>query len=504
MKEWLDHTIGRLQELAPRRVLEIGCGTGLLLYRLLPAVEHYTAVDFSAHALSQIRDELNEDERRKADLVQGSADQVSLPAGAVDLVVINSVAQYFPSAEYLTNVIERAAGFVKDGGHLWLGDIRSLPLLRAFHTAVQLAQAPADMDAGAFRTRVDSRIAQEGELLLDPAFFEGLTARIPRITDVSIRLKRGHDLNEMTRFRYDVVLTVGGAARPKLTVPETPAPADLAGVRALLASEPDILVVSDVPNVRLTGETALIENVRVATGDVRGLRAFAAGAAGNGFSPEDFHGLDARYDAEVLWARSGRVDRFDVVLRHKQRAPAGKVERQGATPGALFNVPSRGKPGAEGAAEWRTHLRAHLPEYMIPAAFVVLPRLPLTPNGKIDRKALPAPNAEAPTRTVDYVAPASDIEKTISGIWQDLLALPRVGLKENIFDLGANSLLTVQANNKLSQALGRRISLVSMFQFPTVESLAAHLGQKAPAAPAGQSGKDRAEARRQAMQRRAR
>jgi natural product biosynthesis luciferase-like monooxygenase protein len=504
MEEWLGHTVTRILGLEPKRVLEIGCGTGLLLYRLLGKVEHYTAVDFSEHALAQIRGELTDEERRKVALVQGTADGVTAPRGSSDLVIINSVAQYFPSADYLVTVLEHAANFVVDGGHIWLGDVRSLPLLEAFHTAVQIHQAPADTDTTTLRSRVAQRMDQEGELLLDPKFFHALAKQNPRITDVRIQLKRGHELNELTRFRYDVVLTVGGQRRPLLSGPTTRAPEDLEGIRTLLGAEPEILWLCDLPNARLTGEMQLLRDVASGADSASTLRT-RLNARHRGFDPESLHDLSDRYEVETVWGESGAPDRFDAVFRHRERGPLGSVGRPPpvlGSPETYANRPHRGKAAEGNAAQWRNHLREHLPEYMVPAAFVVLKSLPLTPNGKIDRKALPAPHAETRTSSVEYVPPASEIERAIAGVWEELLALPRVGLKDNIFDLGANSLLTVQANNKLSQVLGRRLSLVSMFQFPTVESLAAHLGQKEAGPEAGAAGRERADRRKEAMQRR--
>jgi acyl carrier protein len=114
---------------------------------------------------------------------------------------------------------------------------------------------------------------------------------------------------------------------------------------------------------------------------------------------------------------------------------------------------------------------------MLPGAFVVLDALPLTPNGKVDRKALPEPDRQRQEAATPYVAPADDVERLIAETWQDLLALERVSTHDNFFDIGANSLLMVQAHSALRQRLGRPLSLVDLFRFPTVQALAAHLNQ---------------------------
>jgi hypothetical protein len=123
------------------------------------------------------------------------------------------------------------------------------------------------------------------------------------------------------------------------------------------------------------------------------------------------------------------------------------------------------------------HARGVLPEFMIPDVFVMLDAFPLTPNGKVDRNALPAPESRSRGAEGVYAAPATDLERDIAEIWRDLLNAPRIGRRDNIFELGANSLLTMQASSRISERLERRVSLVSMFRFPTVESLAAHLAE---------------------------
>ncbi|HEV8581881.1 MAG TPA: amino acid adenylation domain-containing protein [Thermoanaerobaculia bacterium] len=152
---------------------------------------------------------------------------------------------------------------------------------------------------------------------------------------------------------------------------------------------------------------------------------------------------------------------------------------------------------APGVGELREHLRRTLPDYMIPAAFIALEAFPLTPSGKVDRKALPAPagSRESAVETA-YVDPGTELERTIAGVWREVLKLDRVGTGDNFFDLGGHSLLAAQVHARLAEILGREIALLDLFRYPTVVSLAAFLGGGAvPTVAAGQA---RAAARRQA------
>ncbi|MET0400041.1 MAG: amino acid adenylation domain-containing protein, partial [Longimicrobiaceae bacterium] len=125
------------------------------------------------------------------------------------------------------------------------------------------------------------------------------------------------------------------------------------------------------------------------------------------------------------------------------------------------------------AAELRTHVGLHLPEYMVPAAVVVLPSFPLSPNGKTDRRALPAP--ERTEHTGGYLAPRDTLELALARIWEDVLGLERVGVRDGFFALGGHSLLAVRLVARVEQATGARLPLAALFSAPTVELLAAEL-----------------------------
>ena len=141
--------------------------------------------------------------------------------------------------------------------------------------------------------------------------------------------------------------------------------------------------------------------------------------------------------------------------------------------------PPDGRPAAADpsplAAELRSFLQARLPEHMVPAHYLDLPSLPLTPSGKVDRRSLPEPQGTRPDAGAGYVAPRSELERTIAAVWRDLLGVDRIGAEDNFFELGAHSLLIVRAHGRLRQALGRELTAIDLFRHPSVRALAEHL-----------------------------
>ena len=131
-----------------------------------------------------------------------------------------------------------------------------------------------------------------------------------------------------------------------------------------------------------------------------------------------------------------------------------------------------------GPNELRDFLRQHLPDYMIPAAWVKLEALPLTANGKVDRRALPDPDSQRPELSSAYIAPRTAVEREIAEVWQEVLGIDTVGVDDNFFDLGGHSLHAVRVHGKLRAKFGDELSLVQLFQYPTINALAGLLTQK--------------------------
>jgi amino acid adenylation domain-containing protein len=178
--------------------------------------------------------------------------------------------------------------------------------------------------------------------------------------------------------------------------------------------------------------------------------------------------LDGQVKVRGFRIEPGEIEA--VLRRHESVAECVVVSRENA-PGETRLVAY--VVGAVEAEELRGHVRESLPEYMVPAAFVVLEQLPLTPNGKLDRKALPAPEHAADTDR--YVAPRTPVEEVLAGIWAEVLRLERVGVEESFFELGGHSLLATRVVSRVRELLGVELPLRALFEGPTVVELAARV-----------------------------
>ncbi len=484
MQEWVDRTVERILSLQPKRVLEIGCGTGLLLFRIAPHCEAYRGADFSQLAVNYVRAQLERMPLPQASVERRVADDFSgIEKGAFDLVILNSVIQYFPSADYLQKVIQEAVNVLAPGGKVFLGDVRNLAQLEAFRAAVELAQAPATLPREELRKRVRKHVAQEEELVLDPAFFQELPEKVRGIARASVQLKRGGYLTEMNQFRYDVVLEIGDQeSRPSgRNIKCVQWDKDALRLQARLQNEnPEAIAVLGIPDQRVWAE------VQTATWLEQTDGAATAGQWRDRISDLRSHGveLDAvchlgeelGYAAEVSYVDSGEQGLCDVLFRKPgARAALPRAIRTSRDVNDRANDPLHARVARALLPELKRHLDRKLPEYMVPTAMLLLKSLPLTPNGKVDRAALPAPEASRPQLEGKYVAPRTPVEELLANVWAELLRLERVGVEDNFFDLGGHSLLATQVVSRLRQVLQVELPLRALFEAPTLAGLAAHV-----------------------------
>jgi amino acid adenylation domain-containing protein len=488
MQEWRDTTVDQILELAPKRVWEIGCGTGMLLFKVASHCQHYLGTDFASSGLQYIEQHLKQQSlQNKVTLKQSAANQFDgIESNVYDLVIINSVIQYFPSLDYLLSVIAGAIKTVSHQGKILIGDVRNLHLLAAFHTTTEFYRAPDDLSIQDLRQKIQNRIRTEEELLIDPDFFIALKQRFSRISHVQIKLKRGYSHTEMSRFRYDVILHLDQVDIP-LTQPQCldwqEQQLNLATIERILTTEqPDLLGIKNIPNARLTSEMALLAQIPQLDGTVTDLKA-AIAQVKSGIEPEAFRNLarDLPYKAFIQYSSTGFSD-YDVVFQRH-------IFEEDKIPRFAIKGNWRLKPWQNYAnqplqyrtnqidpallAEWRDFLEKTLPDYMIPSHFVVLDKLPLTPNGKVDRKALPAPDPKI--AVTDIELPVTETEKLLAQLWAKLLKYEAIARQDNFFNLGGHSLLATQLCYRIRDTFKVELPLRQVFESPTLIDLANYI-----------------------------
>lgn len=490
MREWLGHSVDTVLSRAPGRVLDIGCGAGLLLFRVAPHCDRYCATDCSRAALNYVEAELREHNLANVDLLHRAADDFAgFEPQSFDVVVLNSVAQYFPSIDYLLTVLEGAISVLRPGGAIYLGAVRSLSLLEVFHASVELDRASARLSIGQLRQRIRKCVAEEGELAIDPAFFHALKNRVPQIDTVRVSPKRGRYQNELTRFRYEVVLQVNTRANSsgelqwldwrneQLSLPT---------IRKILGERRGAaLGVAAIPNERLTVGFKVLELLASLSDQdtVGNLRDALAAFRDVGVDPEDLWDLHENlpYTVQLQWPVDGAENCLHAVM---ETALSG--ETAGKLPAATASRDSRAlRPWASYAnsplqrvlpqlliPELRRTVQTALPAHMVPSTFVLLEALPLTPSGKLDVSALPIPDRSRTEREAIPVAPRTRTEQFLAGIWTQLLGVDRVGVHDNFFEIGGHSLLATRVNSRIRETFQLELPLRAIFETPSIAGLA--------------------------------
>ena len=489
MKMWLDETVDRLRPLKAKRILEIGCGTGALLKRLAVEADQYVGIDFASEAIESLRRDLWADDRfaNVALHDRPAVDLSFLDDNTFDLVILSSTIQYFPDLEYLIEVLKHVVRVSQAEGAVYLGDVRSLPLLAAFHTSVELFKAMPNQECSVLRQRIQEAIRTEKELVIDPSFFVEIANRWSKIGQFELSPKLSDYDNEISRFRYDVILRMGenfrksqpdewiqwdheGIWQDSLAQAMAERPGQPVGLRCV----PDRRVLAAVEHERLLNSAS--DNVR----DADRLRGMAPRIPGEtlGRVRQFAHRLGASFS----WSGFGKDGAYDAVFncqelhREKLKDEALDYYRQFA------NLPWKGRIGQELGFNLQAYLRQFLPEYMVPSLIQTVDTWPLTASGKVDRKALSVP----PQRLASsYRAPRNEQERKLCEIFEGVLALEQVSIDDDFFSLGGNSLAATRVVTRIRDAFGIELSGRALFEAPTVAGLATQLSVQAVVSNSG-------------------
>ncbi|MEJ6472777.1 amino acid adenylation domain-containing protein [Pseudoalteromonas piscicida] len=491
MEGWANETVKRISELNPKRVLEIGCGTGILLFRLIESTEHYLGVDISDEALKLIKSDMKRINlcEEKLSVHRASAHQISeVPDNGADIIVLNSVIQYFPDREYLSTVINDCVERLPDGGHIFLGDVRDLRLLPAFHCAIDTHQLGGSRAASEIALDVEHREQEDEELCLSPEFFYSLEDRAPRISSVRVMPKLSTDSNEMVKYRFDVVISVAAkesalANKPtSCTVMEWPEYAPkVDSVLALvkqhdcsqlyLKSIPNGLIYDDVKRVNVLksasdSNISLINLLSDADDSVHCLLISDVlaelEAAGYNAAPLINNDNPACFDLHI-WHSS--------VLQPQKPTPEKVNLPRLPVHTKLANEPLKAKRRKLLKQQVRKHLQTQLPDYMQPQHIVALDSLPTTANSKIDRKELSSYRFPSFLNSHSARMPVTAAEKLIAQWWSEALGVERIGMTDSFYELGGHSLMATRLISTINEITDMGLSVALILENPTIEQV---------------------------------
>lgn len=513
MGEWLDDTIDALLDGSPPgHVFEVGTGTGMILFNITAGLESYTALEPSGTAVDFVRTTVTTFPglQGKVRLEKGTADNISNfdRSSSVDVAVINSVAQYFPSPEYLLKVVEDLV-CLQGAKRIFLGDIRSYALYEEFQVSKAFAGdrqkllTPDDV-----RSQMAETVHMEEELLLDPAFFTSLPDRFPQLIEhVEIVPKRMVATNELSCYRYAAVLhTKHRQAQPRhiLEVEEGQwvdfsaremTHASLLEYLQQRTTDASVVAISNIPYRKTILERLIVDLLkgRLAErvggpGWVESLDEIARQIPS--LTPVDLTKVaeQSDYQVEISWARQyTQRGGLDAIFHRIQPDQKGArvlfqfpTDHDNRPLCRLSNNPLHLAYNREIEKWMWKSLQKSLPPYMVPRVVRILEQMPVNSSGKVDRKALArivAPAASKAT-VATRVDPRDDVERVLLAAFTKVLGRD-IGISESFFDHGGHSLIAINLVVEISESLHTSLRVSDIIECPTVASLAARIRSRA-------------------------
>ncbi|KAI0407966.1 non-ribosomal peptide synthetase [Xylaria palmicola] len=512
MQEWLDDTIYTLLDgQAAGRVLEIGTGSGKVLFNLGTGLQSYVGLEPSRAAATFVNNAIKSTPTlaSKAQVHVGTAMDVGGLSGLCpDQVVLNSVVQYFPTPEYLEEVVDTLAR-IPGVTRLFFGDIRSHATNRHFLAARSLHALGNKSTKESVRERMAEVEEREEELLVDPAFFTALQRRLPdQVKHVEILPKKMQATSELSAYQYTAVVHVHSPEeREQPVYPINPSDwidfqaseLDRDALLRLLQHSPDAptVAISNIPYSKTILERHVVESLDNDSEDnphgsldgaawISAVRSNAERCASLSVTDLVQIAEEAGFRAEVSCARQwSQRGGLDAVFHHYSPAQKGArvliqfpTDDQSRGLATLANRPLQRLQSRRFVSQIREDLRAVLPVYMIPARIVVIDQMPLNANGKVDRKELTrrAQIAQKPEVAFTHVAPLNEIEVVLCEEFADVFGID-VGVNDHFFKLGGHSLMATKLVARISRRLDARVSVKHVFDQPVVADLAATIRQ---------------------------
>lgn len=462
LREWVQATASRVLGFSDHSVLDVGCGIGMTGAALLErGVRRYVGCDASEAAVESARRRLEPacGDTASFALVKMAAHELdALGEAPFDVVLLNSVIQYFPDIDYLVDVLQKASTLCRDGGVIVIGDV---PYASLKHI----------LSAAASRTRKKLQralpVIGEGELWLDPLQIKQVAYTLERVVNVETELRAGQGSDEMTRYRYDVIIRLDtddrAILKPVARYSYQHERLHEQDLSQWLASAPSEFVLSGVPNARISLDLQLSRSAPSIIPD-------------EAYDPEYIRrwASNRHRQARVRWNDSlpaGTMDVFvgppnslDPTFEPRPTVGSGRVEQ--ALVREIDDVAIR----QDVIEKLKESLRAHVPLYMIPAHFVFLERFPLTFNGKLDVAALERLAPQVQSRPSQADDQQLSVKQRLTRIWSDILMTPSVHPVGSFFAQGGSSLLIVSLTRTLNDAFGLSLQVTELFEENSIDA----------------------------------
>lgn len=431
MNDWLNSTIHAItseidqQKMDNKnlRVLEIGCGTGLVLFKILNLCSEYIGTDISAEILYELQNKIDKKHNDKVKLVHCSAENtLKYVQGQFDLIIMNSVSQYFPNKCYLTQVLSDLNTLLSDNGIIFVGDIRSLHLSKHFYRRIADFQVKSGaLESEDINSFISAKEFFDNELLISPLAFTDISSNLGLQSFISPRLDSYE--SELAVFRYNAIFTRHNLNNlTSYNHYQWNGYDEFKQLSIEQSNNGNVFVVDRVPNRR-------VNDGNDSTPSIIDINVFIESV-----------GLKAKFS----WSKAYSGGEFDVIVAKDFKDKQHYHLSADIIPGVNACSDPSGK------AQLRTlekelleHLGNNVPRYMVPRQIEFIDSIPLGLNNKVNVNKLPSPRLLK--YDSEYIAPENNLQKVICQSWSDILGLHRIGINDNFFKLGGTSLLAIQA-----------------------------------------------------------
>lgn len=480
MLEWVERTVERILSFNAENILEIGCGTGLLLFRIANFCKKYTGMDISSVIIDKLKKNLNElNLYKNVEVLHGEAasfiDNPLLKNKKFDLIIMNSVVQYFPNLQYLENIINKSIDILNNEGKIFIGDIRDYRLRVPFVISKILNKKE---NISNIESVIYKECFLEKELLISPEYFINLKNKNSAISKLELLPKRGKYLNEMNCYRYDVVLHINHneIIKKKKTKINWITWNKNLSLQELLLQGKRIVAIQNYPNKRIWA-IFNISNFSVAD-------EIFDGKKHKKFIQEE----NNLYDLELLYELANKYNyclhvnlstgsknssaMYDLLFLKKE-CNEDIIDHHNYGDNKFNELMSNKQFSVLSSMVLKDYVAKYLPSYMIPTHYILLEKLPLTPNGKIDKNLL-LTLFDFELHSEKYIQPSTPIEKDLISIWGKTLNIDfsKISINDNFFNLGGHSISAILIIAHIRSIHKIKLKVSDIYNYPTIQQLA--------------------------------